>query len=657
MNLLAPLGLLAGLLAIPILIMYMLKLRRRETTVSSILLWQQVLRDRQANSPWQRLRRNLLLFLQLSILAGLVFALARPAVPVPNLSSGATVILLDGSASMNALESGGTRFDAARRAAQSIVDNLAANTPVTIILAGDQPVILAAGASDREMLRHALAQAQPAQGKADWQAALALAAGIAGRAESSTVIISDGGIPRSGMPALPGKVRYLKIGTASENLAVSALAVRATANGAELFASIANYGTAQHPAILSIYSGDRLIEARPVDPPTGGRQDLIFTGLPASAGTYTARITPPSGGANWSDALPLDDSAATVYRPARSGRALLVSRGNLFLKQLLNSLSGLQPFEATASGDADPQIPTDPYDLYVLDGIFPKELPKTGSLLIVNPPSNDLFAVTGSFTDTGSARLADSPLTRYVEWGNVHVAKAQQVTLPAWAEPLIQSDGGALVFAGEKGGRRVAVVTFDLHDSDLPLQVTFPVLFSNLIQYLARPENLTALSGSVGLAEDAHQGENLAIQPGERILIHPAGDAADARVAGPDGSIQTLVLVQGQAIFSTADRLGVYRVSYPGHPDLGEDAFSIDLFSAEESNVRPRDQVTLGQQPVSTQPADSLGQRELWPWLAGLALALLLVEWAAYHRQGAVGGSGFWQESLRRLRLPRLGRG
>ena len=58
-------------LALPIILLYLLKLRRRETPVSSNFLWQQVLQDAEANTPWQRLRRNLLLFLQLLILASL----------------------------------------------------------------------------------------------------------------------------------------------------------------------------------------------------------------------------------------------------------------------------------------------------------------------------------------------------------------------------------------------------------------------------------------------------------------------------------------------------------------------------------------------------------------------------------------------------------
>src|SRR5690606_9591697 len=100
MSFLTPLAALGALFAIPIILLYILRLRRRETVVSSNFLWQQILRDREANTPWQRLRRNILLFLQLIILALMVIALMRPAQIVPTITASKTVILLDASASM-----------------------------------------------------------------------------------------------------------------------------------------------------------------------------------------------------------------------------------------------------------------------------------------------------------------------------------------------------------------------------------------------------------------------------------------------------------------------------------------------------------------------------------------------------------------------------
>src|SRR3954449_2056 len=90
-----------------LLILYFLKLRRREMTVPSTLLWKKAIQDLQVNAPFQKLRRNLLLLLQLLLLLLLLLALSRP---VTNFTPGAgktTVILIDRSASMAAKDTNG----------------------------------------------------------------------------------------------------------------------------------------------------------------------------------------------------------------------------------------------------------------------------------------------------------------------------------------------------------------------------------------------------------------------------------------------------------------------------------------------------------------------------------------------------------------------
>src|SRR5687768_18575494 len=93
-------AILAGAIAIPaLLVLYFLKLRRREMPVSSTLLWRKAIQDLQVNAPFQKLRQNLLLLLQLLLLLLLLLDLARP---VLNLTPGPgkmTVILVDRSAS------------------------------------------------------------------------------------------------------------------------------------------------------------------------------------------------------------------------------------------------------------------------------------------------------------------------------------------------------------------------------------------------------------------------------------------------------------------------------------------------------------------------------------------------------------------------------
>ncbi|MEI7772609.1 MAG: BatA domain-containing protein, partial [Chloroflexales bacterium] len=60
MSLISPLALLGAAIVGPIIVaMYLLKLRREERSVSSTFLWQRMVRDVEANAPWQKLRRSL----------------------------------------------------------------------------------------------------------------------------------------------------------------------------------------------------------------------------------------------------------------------------------------------------------------------------------------------------------------------------------------------------------------------------------------------------------------------------------------------------------------------------------------------------------------------------------------------------------------------
>ncbi len=87
MNFIAPLMFIVGGVAMAgIVTMYLLRLRREERTVSSTFLWSQLVRDVEANAPWQRLRHNWLLWLQLLIALLLAFALARPFLPTAGVS-------------------------------------------------------------------------------------------------------------------------------------------------------------------------------------------------------------------------------------------------------------------------------------------------------------------------------------------------------------------------------------------------------------------------------------------------------------------------------------------------------------------------------------------------------------------------------------------
>jgi Ca-activated chloride channel family protein len=625
MNLLVPAALWFGLLAGPILLLYMLKLRRKSVTISSTMLWRRLLRDRQANVPWQRLKRNLLLLLQLLILAALVLAIARPVQSVPGVSADTVIILLDASASMNAEDVTPSRFEAARQIVQSLISDLPTDARMTIISAGPEARTLIAAQSDHGALQAVLAEAQPDQGPADWQSAFTLAAGAAasvGQASVATVIVSDGGLPDEGLPALPGDIHYLPVGRDNNNVAITALAVRPGPENAELFTRVKNYGSLSQKAILTLYADGQILESRQIELEGGRDQLLTLSDLPEEAVRFEARLQPISSQAEaFHDNLPLDNQAATVFHPIREGRVLLVSPGNLFLEQVLASIEGIQAYRLPPTEDGSFQMPQEEYDLYVFDGWLPDPIPP-GNQLWVDPPANALFATTGVFTNTAPAEILQSPLTEFIDWQAVHILQARRIQLPDWAQVLIQAPGGPLVFTGDRQNQRLAAITFDLHESDLPLQLAFPILMANLIDYL-QPGDLFHLADLPGL------------QPGQQVSLPASTSSGTLLVTDPSGNSTELQADQDSRFLLQPNQTGIYSLADPAQP--GMEAFlAVNLFSPQESDLTPATNIVVAQKPISANHEMESGQREFWPWLAVAALLILWLEWWLYYRRQVI---------------------
>ncbi len=618
MAFLTPLSLILAALAVPIILMYMLRLRRRETEVSSTYLWQMLLRDREANAPWQRLRRNLLLFLQLLVLAALVLALMRPFVETPTVTTGRIALLLDASASMNATDVPPSRWAAAQQEALSIVSALSPQDSMTVIRVADKPEVLASATNDPTLLREAIVSARPSQGSADWSAALTLAAGGAVGVENfSVVLISDGGLPVD-LPPIPGELRYIPIGTSGENVALTALSTRARGGEPpQLFAEISNMGDRDAEVLFSLYLDGELDRAQRLTIPARTARELFATDLPEDFTVLQASVA-PSRGSDVPDYLAVDNVAWTVYNPPGAGRVLLMTPGNIYLRQALASLPGLQPFQ----GRLENGLPTSQtFDLYILDGWLPEDgtLPD-GDLLIVNPPRDTaFFRLAGDSLNTRNPRVArDDPRTLYLSFENVHILDFQLLEGVGWAKPLVWVDGGPLVLAGEVDGRQVVILTFDLHRSDLPLQIAWPILLANLMQWYTP-------------ARAVHAPEGLAV--GETLVIRPPFDANTVRVTRPDGQTTTLNVNAPQLIYADTALTGIYTVDvYAGGELLQSEPVAVNLFDRVESLIQPAPRLTIGGTQVAEAEKEEIGQQEFWPWIALIGLGLLALEWWVYHR-------------------------
>jgi Ca-activated chloride channel family protein len=277
----------------------------------------------------------------------------------------------------------------------------------------------------------------------------------------------------------------------------------------------------------------------------------------------------------------------------------------------------------------DQPLPAEPYDLYVYDGVITGTLP-SGNLWLIAPSASgsDGFPIEvgGFFTATAITRTAsDDPLLRYVDLSELHVLRARAVVPPPGARVLIEAEGGPLLFTADQPERRLAVLTFDLHDSDLPLQVAFPILTANLADWLL-PQGAARLPATV--------------RPGDPVPIIPLdSETTEVAISVPDGSRYLLSIGEEPPIFAATEQLGTYLISELDRSGdvLQSAAFAVNLFNETESDITPRDIVRVGQTEVTAAVREGEGRREFWPWLVGAALGVLAVEWWAY-QQGTRGG-------------------
>ncbi len=624
MSFLSPLAFaLLGLLPV-IIAMYLLKLRRTEQEISSIYLWRKMVRDLEANAPWQRLRRNLLLILQLLFLIALILALTRPFTWTEGSSNQATILILDTSASMAAIDVSPSRLENAKVQARKIVDSLTDDTRVTVIGAGEGVQVLAASSQDRRQIHQAIDQVQPGTGDSDLTTALQLAAAIAARQpETEVVILSDGNVQLPERLTIKGQVRYIPVGESGENQAISLFKLEPAQAGNSLsaFLQVSNYGDQPVWRRLEIFTDGELANAYDLQIPPGEQRAVFAEDLPAETRIAEARFA-------GEDTLALDDRAWAVHRRSEPTAVTLITEGNLFLETALSLLPAVGEIATITPSNFENSITMEGMevsttsDLIILDSYIPITATlTTGNLFFIAPPSS-----SGYFTVTG---IIDEPMLRSVSpaetllkdinLSEVSVLRAARIALPGWARTLIAGDvageSAPMLFAGEVDGRRIAVLAFDLHHSDLPLQVAFPLLISNLTSWLA--------PGQEGNLPDQ-------VMPGNPVTFNLPLEVETVTITRPDGSSARYETEGGRLAFSDSQQLGVYQIKWS---EAGESTFAVNLFSPEESQVRPAHTLAVYEEDSGSEAgAQPQARREWWRPLAFSALCLIMVEWLVYQR-------------------------
>ncbi|HET9435532.1 MAG TPA: BatA and WFA domain-containing protein [Candidatus Limnocylindrales bacterium] len=550
MSFLTPLAL-VGLLFVPAVIaMYLLKLRRDEAVVPSTLLWQRLVADVEANAPWQRLRRSLLLLLQILLVLILAALAARPFLERPAGLAQDLVLVVDTSASMAATDVAPDRLTAAKQLALDALRELPAGGKVSVVAAGRTARVVVNATTDLGRVRAAIEGLTITPASGDLGDALNLADALASRSGDAEILVAtDAALAKAPTSRLDHDVTVLQVGRDRKNQAIVALAVRQGSSGISrsVFVSVANLDIETAQRRLQLYGDGVLLEARDMllDPQT--RTEAIIDDIPADVRVVEVRLDRGEDGtAGGTDLLALDDRAWAVVPPDRLRRILLVSEGDPYLETALTYLPNTELY-GVSPDDYGPETNPELFDLIIFEGEVPEELPPTAVLAIGPTETSVLGEVVGRLRDPGIATLdPDEPVLRYVDLSTTHIGSATKLVLPAWARSVIPGPGGSpLLYVGELEGRKAAVLAFEPRNSDLPLQVAFPILLSNLAGEL--------MGGSAAPTE--------AVAPGDPVSLPLPAGATALEITRPDGTTMELAPGTpgaGSVSFSQTDLLGVY---------------------------------------------------------------------------------------------------
>ncbi|MCL5097935.1 MAG: VWA domain-containing protein, partial [Candidatus Omnitrophica bacterium] len=244
--------------ALPVVIVfYLLKRKRVVKLVSSTVLWQRFLAETQASAPFQKLRHNWLLVLQLLMLAFLVFALTRPFFAAPTRQGRLLVVILDVSASMQSTDESPSRFAVARGEALKWVDSLHDNDQMVVIEAAAHTTVKQSPTSVKNALRRALQACEVTDGPTRLTEALKLAETLTRDHPNAEIhLFSDGAAP--GLSEFENKnlpLVYHRVGRRAANLGIVSLDVRAHPEDPTrrvLYTSVVNFSTNPAPVELEL---------------------------------------------------------------------------------------------------------------------------------------------------------------------------------------------------------------------------------------------------------------------------------------------------------------------------------------------------------------------------------------------------------------------
>ncbi len=636
-----------------IVMLYFLKLRRLPVEVPSTYLWKKTIEDLHVNSIWQRLRKNLLLLLQLLVVLFLALACLRPGYRGEKKLGSRCIFMIDNSSSMQSTDVKRTRLAAAKEQTLQLIDALAKEDVGMVIAFSDRADVKQGFTSDKKKLRAAIQSINTTNRTTDLNEALRAAAGLANPGRTSQIqdlndiqvaealpatlyILSDGGFGPPQIDLGNLSAEYIAIGTDTpDNVGILAFTAERNLekNGQiEAFARVQNFGAQPREFTATLMLNDELADAAQVSIAPGESSGVSFQINQVAEGRLFLEL-------ELKDDFTLDNRAYAGLDPPRQLDVVLVTDGNTALEAALateqaQALATIRIIEPVSLETPEIQqlSAAGQVDLFIYDQCTPETMPNSNTLFIGAIPANDAWKANPA---TGPLFIIDTnrahPMLQYVDMGTVRIVEGQAVELPPGGTELLRTEAGILMAIAPRDAYQDAVLAMPLAkrteegaipNTDWPIRRSFPVFVFNALEFLG---------GAVSTASAK------TVKPGQPAVLSLANRFDKVRVTGPTGKTQTMERAgQPNLIYTQTDDLGFYQTQ-PLDGDRLLQLFSVNLFSEQESNIVVAPEVAIGTVTVAAnQVQTDIVRLELWRWLLAIALIVLSAEWYLYTRRVAV---------------------
>lgn len=619
-------GIVAAIAIPTLIILYFLKLRRIPREVSSTLLWKKTIQDLQANAPFQRLRKNILLFLQLIVLALIIFALAQPRSATTSEQGKKYLILIDRSASMAAVDGADalgakSRLERAKEEAIALVESMrepsvfaqGEKADEAMVIAFDASAeIVAQFSSDQSALINAISSIQQTDAPSSIEEAYRLAqAQRPNRLVNDTNdlgevlntieldelkggdpyffhLYSDGRIPdiqsvRADQVEGQFAFEYHSVGTpTSNNIALVALRSERDYDDPtklSIFVGVQSTDTIPRSVdaeliIDGVTRSVRQIDlpAATVDATTGQKSTatggVVFELVEPSGVLARVRLDTNGDENPEADVLLTDNDGALIVPPAKQAAVALVSSGNLFVQSAIAGFP-LSRFEVMSPAQYEDR--RDNGDMAAFDVVvFDDYLPRTDEQGRRLDPGR--YLILGQ-TLTGPMGVTDNgtgPGGALIDWRRTHPV-LRDLTLDAllMAEtPDIEIPKGSGVVSLAETATGPAI--FETSNADIrALVVPFDITKTNwpfdvsFVVFLASAVDYLGTGSIVAL----DQTDRL-IRPGEVLAdrIPPDARAVRVRLPSGDASPELIPSADGRIVYGPIERTGLYTLRWRGTP-------------------------------------------------------------------------------------------